>query len=243
MLQKHCLSTEERILILNTPFSLRERNFYIDLFRIPEVLSRLRQYREILSENNLDIPIWVYCLTQDIKSLKGSPRAAVLNLIVSLGLFDRYLAKQGWPRYLIGYHPLLALITGEITFEQSALDLTKGRADYEESLFLYKISSYVNSKTNTSYLTSLKKLRSCQSLEKIMNYLKNHHEAKISPTEQIVQFLGPNRQDLKQRIESFELYVQDFLEADEGLRWLWPIWKKTQIHASKQNFTGFERNC
>ena len=242
MIQKHFLATEERILILNTPSSLREDNFYINMFRIPEILSRLRQYREILSENSLDIPIWVYCITQDIKTLKGSPRPSVLNLIVNLGLFDRYLAKQGWPRYLVGCHPLIALITGEDTFEQTALDLTKGRAVRRDSLFLYKINSYINSKTNTSYLTSLKKLRSGGSLEKIMDYLKNRYESESPETDQIVQFLGPNKQELKQRIESFNLYIQDFLEADEGLRWLWPIWKKAEIQASKQHYTGFEKN-
>ena len=72
-------SLTKSVLILNRPHVITENNFYIDIFRIPEVLNRLRQYREILSENNMNIPIWVYCLTQDIKSLMGSPQPYVLN--------------------------------------------------------------------------------------------------------------------------------------------------------------------
>ena len=234
MIQNQFLREEQRVLILNTP-SLQENNFYVNMFRIPEVLNRLRQYREILSDNGLSIPVWVYCITQDVKTLKGSPRLSVLNLIVSLGLFDRYLTKQGWPYYLVGCNPLLPVITGEGTFEEAVLTLTKGHYKKCGELFLYKINSYVNSKTNTSYLTSLKKLRSASSFEKIMDYIGNRYEEDTAGAEQVVQFLGPNEQDLKQRIEeSLNIYVQDFLEGDEGLRWLWPIWKKMQIRGRKQ---------
>ena len=225
MTPKRFFSTKERVLILTPLFW--EDNFYINMFRIPEVLSRLRQYREILSENSLDIPLWVYGISREMKEVKGVPQPSILNLIVNLGLFDRYLAKQGWPRYLIGRRPLTGLIAGEDTFEQAVLNLTKERPHREASLCLYKINSYINSKTNTSYLTSLKKLGGGDSLEKIMDYLKNRYETESPHLERIVQFLGPNKQGLKRLIESFNLYVQDFLEADEGLRWLWPLWKKS----------------
>ena len=170
------LATEEKVLVLNTPSSLKENNFYINMFRIPEVLNRLRQYREILSENDLNIPVWVYCITQDVKTLTGSPRTSVLNLIVSLGLFDRYVAKQGWPHYLVGFNPLMSIITGEDTFEETALMLTASHSDSCGELFLYKVSSYINSKTNTSYLAGMKKIRGSCSLEKIMDYLSNRYE-------------------------------------------------------------------
>lgn len=238
-MKSHLLTEEERVLILNTPSSLKEDNFYISMFRIPEVLNRLRQYREILSENNLNIPVWVYCITQEVKSLTGSPKVSVLNLIVSLGLFDRYIAKQGWPHYLVGFNPLMSIITGEDTFEEAALMLTAGHSDSCGELFLYKVSSYINSKTETSYLTSLKKVRGACSLEKIMSYLGNRYEG--GEADQVVQFLGPNEQELKQRIESFNLYVQDFLEGDEGLRWLWPLWKKTQIRNWRHSHGDYGR--
>ena len=235
MIQNQFLKEEKRVLILNAP-SLQENDFFVSIFRIPEVLNRLRQYREILSENDLSIPVWVYCITQDAKTLKGSPQFSSLNLIVSLGLFDRYLTKQGWPDCLVGCNPLLSVITGEDTFEEAILALTKGHYNKYGELSVYKINSYVNSKTNTSYLTSLKKLRSASSFEKIMDYIGNRYEDDTTETEQVVQFLGPNEQELKQRIEeSLNIYVQDFLEGDEGLRWLWPIWKKMQIRDNRQS--------
>ena len=240
MMKTHFLANEERTLILNTPSLLKEDNFYINILRIPEVLSRLRQYREILSENDLDIPIWVYCITQNGKSLKEGPEISVLSLIVSLGLFDRYLAKQGWPQYFVGLNPLVSIIAGEDTFEEVVLALASGCYKSQSSLFLYKVNSYINSKTNTSYLTSLKKLHSSASLEKTMDYLGNRYEEDEIEKERIVQFLGPNEQKLKQRVEEFlDLYVHDFLEGDEGLRWLWPLWKKTQIRVSKYYYNNY----
>ena len=244
MVQSHFLSKEERTLILNTPSLLNEDNFYINMFRIPEVLNRLRQYREILSENNMDIPVWVYCITQNTESLKKGPQLSVLSLIVSLGLFDRYLAKQGWPQYFVGLNPMVSIIAGEDTFEEAVLNLTNGHCKGSDLLFLYKVNSYINSKTNTSYLTSLRKLHSSSSLEKIMDYLGNRYEEDEIEKDRVVQFLGPNEQGLKQRLEeSLNLYVQDFLEGDEGLRWLWPLWKKTQIRVRKYYYDDYEHGC
>ena len=215
------------VLVLNKPFLMTENDFYVSVFRIPETLSRLRQYRELLIQNNMNVPVWVYCLTQEIRTLMGSPQPAILNFLVSLGLFDRYVAKHGWPDYMAGFDPLVGLIAGETTFEEQALLLTK--RNYRESgeWLLYKVNSYYNSGSGSFCLTSLKQKQLSYKLRDILGFLKNEGEEKGE--ERVFQFLAPHEQGLEGDFGSCGIAPMHFLEKDRGLEWLWPIWQRAQI--------------
>ena len=223
------------VLILNRPHVITDNNFYIEIFRIPEVLNRLRQYREILNENDMNIPIWVYCLTQDIKSLVGSPQPFVLHFLVSLGLFDRYTSRNGWPSYIIGSDPLMSLIAGEISFEEQVLLLTNGYCQESGELQLYQASSYYNNKTGSFCLTSLKRRGRGPSLKEILINLQEKFKKNEDFTDWAFQLLSPHEDDFMDDLKSYGIFSKDFLEWDQGLKWLWPLWKRTQMkHLKKQ---------
>lgn len=217
------------VLILNPPNVITDDNFYVEVFRVPEVLNRLRQYREILNENDINIPIWVYCLTQDIKSLRGSPQPFILNFLINLGLFDRWTSKNGWARYIIGSDPLMSVIAGEISFEEQCLLLSNGYCQASGKLQLYQASSYYNNQTGSFCLTSLKKKCIKPSLKEIIFHLKKKIKQERDPSAYFFQLVSPHEEVFMEALKSYGLEPIDFLERDQALKWLWPIWKKTQM--------------
>ena len=203
------------VLILNRPHVITDNNFYVEIFRIPEVLNRLRQYREILHENDMNIPIWVYCLTQDIKSLMGSPQPYVLNFLISLGLFDRYTARKGWPQSLIGSDPLMSLIAGEISFEEQILLLTNGYCQENGILQLYRASSYYNNQTGSFCLTSLKRQQTSHSLKEILLGLQQKLKKNEDLTDWTFQLLSPHEEGFMNDLKSYGIFPREFLETDQ----------------------------
>lgn len=222
------------ILILNRPNVITDNNFYVEIFRVPEVLNRLRQYREILHENDMNIPIWVYCLTQDIKSLMGSPQPFVLNFLISLGLFDRYTAKNGWSQYIIGSDPLMSLIASEISFEEQILLLTNGYCQDGDRLQLYQACSYYNHQTGSFCLTSLKRKQTHNSLREILLGLQKKLKKEEDFSDLNFQLLAPHEEDFMNDLKSYGIFPREFLESDQSLKWLWPIWKRTQMQSLKR---------
>ena len=222
------------VLILNRPNVITDNNFYVEIFRIPEVLNRLRQYREILHENDMNIPIWVYCLTQDIKSLMGSPQPFVLNFLISLGLFDRYTAKNGWSQYIIGSDPLMSLIAGEISFEEQILLLTNGYCQDAGKLQLYQASSYYNKQTGSFCLTSLKRRQTHSSFREILISLQEKFEKNENFSDLTFQLLSPHDDEFMSDLKSYGVFPREFLESDRSLKWLWPIWKRTQMQTVRK---------
>ena len=233
MIKTNLLDLNKRVLILNRPAVLNRNDFYINLCKIPEVLSRLCQYRELLSDNEMNIPLWVYCMTQNLTDIKDIPQSTIFNFIVNLGLFDRYIAKRGWPDYIIGHRPLISSVTGEESFEGISMLLTHGYKWNEEDFSIYKVHSYYNTKTETSSLTSLKKVNVSPYFRKILDGLFQEE----SHNSLVFQLLSPNEQYLRYQLESLHLTVRDFLEDDAGLRWLWPLWKRAQLACVKENMS------
>jgi len=214
------------LLVLNKAQSLISNDFYIHLFKIPEVFSRLRNYRELLSQNQIHIPIWVYCLTQDIHTLRGTPQPEIVNFLISMGLYDRYISKIGWPDYVLGSGSLISVISQENNFENEALELTMNRKMPQE-FSLIKIRSYYQKATKDFRLTNIHRELQSYSLTKIVKYLEKKRKLPI-----VTRFLCPHKEDVLQHMESMGLCPRDFVEYDEDLKWLWPIWKKTQIDQS-----------
>ena len=183
------LGGDDSVLILNPPSFLNERDFYLKMLRVPETVSRLRQYRDILRARRLPLPLWLYGAngpfftekTGRKAGLQAVPEAgfdcppgdSALNLIVSLALFDRCIAKQGWPRYLVGaFGPLLSVVTGEETFEEAVLaGFSTKTSAVRPSFGIYKVYSYKSERTQISYLTRLKKLKTASCLEDILFFL------------------------------------------------------------------------
>ncbi len=217
--------SQQTVLVLNKPSLLTDSDFYASVFRIPETLSRLRQYRELLSQNNINIPVWVYCLTQNIRSLAGSPQPAVLDFLARLGLFDRYVARCGWPDYMIGSDPLIGLIAGETAFEEQALLLTRRRCAPSREWLLYKVNSYYNRDTGSFCLTSLKQKQLSCRLRDILRFLKDDG----AEEERVFQFLAPHDEGLEGDFHSLGISPMHFLESDRSLKWLWPLWRKAKM--------------
>ena len=217
------------VLILNRPQVPINSKLYMEMVRIPEVLSRLRQYREILNKNDMYVPVWLYCLIQDIRSLKGSPQFYILSFLINMGLFDRWIARSGWPHYFIGSDPLISTVTGEISFEEQVLLLNRG---YEQSLpqfQLYKAASYYNRQTASFCLTQLKRKKASYSLKDILVYFREKVQKEECIEEWVFQLLAPHELDIMEGLETCGVFPKDFLEKDQELKWLWPVWKKSQI--------------
>ena len=151
-------SYKQEILILNEFYTNKESKFYFQLFRISEVLSRLKQYRDVLNEKGITIPIWVYSLIQDLKISTKSYNPFALNFLISMGLFDRYISYKGWPDYIIGSDPLMSVIIGEVSFEEQVLFLNYGYSESSSKLKLYKTSSYYNSQLDSFCLNKITKI-------------------------------------------------------------------------------------
>ena len=218
------------ILVLNTPHIVSTDSFYFKIFRVPEILNRLKQYRQILSENDLNIPLWVYNLTQDLNIVTEGHKPYILNFLVNLGFFDRYVAKNGWPKYIIGTDPLMSVITDEISYEEQALLLTQGYCQPSEDFQLYQAKSYYNTKTSSFYLTSLRKEEISGSFTSLYDYLNEYEDLQ---KDWYLQLLSPHEDSFMDQLQSRGIFVRDFLSSDSSLRWLWPVWKKSQISKSK----------
>ena len=226
------LATKSSVLVLNRPNVITDNNFYIEIFRIPEVLNKLRQYREVLNDNDITIPIWVYCITQELNNLVGGPQSFMLDFLINLGLFDRYVAKKGWPKYILGSEPLMSVIACEISFEERALLLSNAYCQNSEELQLYQASSYYNHHTGSFCLTSLKRRYKSFLLKEILLHLQKKKNSE-DLTDWIVQLLSPHDEDLMDDLKSYGLSPQEFLEWDRDLKWLWPKWKKIQVQFLK----------
>lgn len=230
------------VLIINKPLDLAKNNFYRNLFKVPEVLNRLRQYREILYKNDIEVPLWIYCITQEIKTLLANLQPEIVCFLVNLGLFDRLISKQGWPNYLLGSSSVVSVISNEISFEDRCLLLAKEKSFSEtedvntntkDGLILLKADSYYDTKTEKFLLTNLKtKLRSLSFEDGIKMIEKYDIDCK-----RIYQFLSPHKGKTLDDLLSLDIRPMDFLEADQDLKWLWPSWKKTQMNAMHNSTT------
>ena len=223
---------KQETLILNRTRFSKSDSFYFELFRIPEVLNRLKQYKEILNENDIKIPFWVYNLTENFKIYtEGGNQVYLTHFLISLGLFDRYLSKNGWPKYIIGKDPLISVILGETSFEDQILILTKGYCQESQGLELYESSSYYNIRTGTFHLTGLKRKQLNSDVSSIITYIKKNID---STWDSSFQFLTPHTDQFMQDLESKGIFAKDFLGSDSSLKWLWPIWKRNQIKQLKK---------
>ena len=224
-------SIKKDILILNQPYIVTDDPFYFQLFRIPEILNRLKQYREVLNENDITIPLWVYNLTQDLKILTEGRQSFILDFLVNLGFFDRYISHSGWPQYIIGSDPLISVLVGEISFEEQALLLSHGYCQNSSKNQLYQVSSYYNTHTGSFYLNSLKKMPVGHTVKEFLEYLKTY--LKQDWGEWFFQMLSPHEEEFMNGLKSKGIFVKDFLESDSSLKWLWPSWKKIQLQSFK----------
>ncbi len=167
----------------------------------------------------------------------ASPQSFVLNFLISLGLFDRYIAKNGWPRYIVGSDPLISVIAGEISFEEQALLLSNGYCQDSEKFQLYQASSYYNNQTGSFCLTNLKKKQVSHTLKEILMNLQEKFKKNEVGTDIYFQLLSPHEESLIEKLNSLGVFPRDFLEGDQSLKWLWPIWKRAQIQNLKQRPT------
>ena len=217
------------ILVLNKAYIQKNNYFYFKLFRIPEILNRLTHYREILNEKGINVPLWVYSLIQDLKILTEWRQPFILNFLINLGLFERYISYNGWPQYIIGSDPLISVIEGKVSFEEQVLLLSHGYSQDSPKLQLYKVSSYYNKQTDSFCLNSLKKQSVGHSMEDFLEYFKFH--LKSDWRDWFFQLLSPHKEEFMDELESKGAVVRDFLEFDSSLKWLWPSWKKFQLKA------------
>ena len=221
----------KRGLILQSSKSLAKNDFYINLFKIPEVLHRLQEYRKFLTKNEFNIPIWMYCLTQDVKGFKGVPQNTLLNFIVNMGLFDRYIKKQNWPDYIMGSEPLISLILGIQTFEKQALLLTHAH-EWSGMISLHQVTS--NFKKNKQQPDiHFKTLKRSAKLLDLIHFLIKKETQNLE-----LQFLNPDDKNFKLQIENSSCRVKNFLEEDEDLKWLWPSWQRFQLEKTKKPRTS-----
>ena len=215
----------QKTLILNKTCVSKNDSFYFELFRIPEILNRLKQYKEILNENDIKIPFWVYNLTEDIQlHSEGGGERHLTHFLTGLGFFDRYISKYGWPKYIIGKDPLISVVLKESSFEEQALLLTKGFYQESQGFHLYETSSYCNVRTGCFHLTGLKRKKIKSDIKSIFSYVKEKQDDEDS-----FQFLTPHEEHFMEALQTNGVFPKDFLEVDTSLKWLWPLWKKNQI--------------
>ena len=223
---------KQDILILNNTYFSKSDSFYFELFRIPEVLNRLKQYKEILNENDMNIPFWVYNLTENFKIYtEGGNQRYLVHFLISLGFFDRYISKNGWPKYIIGRDPLISVVLGETSFEEQVLLLTKGYCQESQGLQLYETSSYYNTSTGSFHLTQLKRKEALPDIKSILCYIKREID---SGWDSSFQLLSPHAEGFMEDLKNQGIFPKDFLEFDSSLKWLWPLWKKNQIKNLKK---------
>ena len=224
--------SRQEALILNSTYFDRSDSFYFELFRIPEVLNRLKQYKEILNENDFSIPFWVYNLTENFKiHTEGGKQRLLTHFLTSLGLFDRYIVKKGWPKYIIGKDPLISVILGETSFEEQALLLTQSDCKESQGFQFYEISSYYNARTDLFHLTQLKRRAVDSDMDSILTCMKSQDFS----LENSFQLLTPHTELFMDELKSKGVFAKDFLELDSSLKWLWPIWKRNQIKHLKEH--------
>ena len=224
------------ILILNQPYIAKEDQFYFQLFRIPEVMNRLKQYRKVLNENDITVPLWVYSLTEELKVLtEDTQQPFILNFLINLGFFDRYISHKGWPQYIVGSDPLISVLVGEVSFEEEVLLMSHGYCHESSKVQIYKVSSYYKRQTGSFYLNNLKKLKAGYTLEDCLKFFKA--SLKKDWGSWFFQLLAPHEESFMLELRTKDIFARDFLEADSSLKWLWPSWKKAQLKHLKSKLS------
>ena len=229
---------KKSVLVINKHYACKDYQFYFKLFRVPEILNHLKQYREILHESGISVPIWVYSLMQNLKVLTEDHQTAVLNFLINLGLFDRYIFYKGWPEYIIGSDPFISVIAGKVSFKEQALLFSHGYSQDSPKLQLYKVSSYYNEQVDEFCLNSLKKEKTSYNLEELLDYLKFYLQQDWENWS--FQLISPHNEQTMQELKSKSAVVKDFLEFDSSLKWLWPTWKKVQLESLRNSFLKAE---
>ena len=161
-----------------------------------------------------------------LNHLKGTPRISVLNFLVNIGMLERYLERQEWPDYVISQDFLISSLSKESTFEKWALYFTYNNYTISNKLTLYK-SHFSFPKMTFSHLELLHKSSSLEDLIATLNPLSSPY---------LFQLIAPGDEKIIKLLCDFQ--SGHFLERDEELKWLWPVWKRNEIsyHRKKNSF-------
>lgn len=222
------------VLILNKPHAITNEYFYTSIFRIPEVLRRLLQYREILKSHNLDIPLWAYGLIQDSSELMRSFQYVFVNFVISIGLLDRYIQNQSWPQYIIGSADLIDVVFGKTSFENQISTYLNNKTLKTNQWTLQQITTGHNDKSRNRLITA-NTIGKYAGLKDSLEYFKNNKNKNNTSYFKYFTFklLNPHNEETNDQLEAYDLFSQEFLEWDQDLKWLWPVWKKAQIKSLK----------
>ena len=226
---------KKTVLIFNELARL-DKNFYIELFSIPELSKTLYKYKKVLERNHISIPLWLYSFTHGFRSFAEDIPHTTLSFLVSYGLFKRWIKKtKSWPSFLLVSEPMLSLIKGKVSFEEQSLLLNSGYCKDERKYQLYQASSYLDEKSEGYKLLSLKKVKAgSTNLTQLVRFL-----TKKEKDLDLYQFVSPQEEeDLEANVS--DLYLEDFLTRDSELSWLWPKWKRAKLEALRQEMSFVE---
>lgn len=202
------------------------------LLRIPEVLTRVKKAQKVIDQTDCcQVDLINHLLSEDIDYHQQPELKELLASVVHLGLYDRFLAKGGTPRFFVApsysASPVYPCI-GKTTFQGMIVEscyvrkklmeqasgaiMVNGQPDKYE-----KYVSYSYEEKSDELLVD-QVLKPSESLTHILSTLVEKHG--------VTQFIniGP-KEPLIRSIQTMEMsqdiHVLDSIEMDPMLSWFW----------------------
>jgi hypothetical protein len=217
--------------VFNSANFLGFQDIRANVIRIPQVISRIREAQLIwdrLSHESLDL--LSFLISDDVVFLSHIKRKQLLTAIVQVGLWDRYLASNARPEYVVGVvngdSPLKVALNQQTFFDMVAespalnsmalipsLKLMSTDLPVLAGVQLEEHGMFVR-QSNDTYERVASELRDVEKM--ILSLVQTKDLSKVT-------VVGPGHYNWSQRVDlTSPLETCESIESDPMLAWFWP---------------------
>ena len=194
---------------------LKSNDMFLHCSRIPDVMNRTIRAREILKRYRIKPPAWMFGLAEKGEVFSSPVHLRLMSFLISVGLYDRLIRKNGAPDFLIGSSQALLVSARIKTFEKSVIKLFCGWQLRQDGLRVYQ------KKPNGALRFSL--LHFSESIEEgaLQKMAKKHKVGRCI-------LISPSSYSAQQK-NTVALKVESLIEKDSQLSWFWPVLRQKQL--------------
>ena len=211
----------------------------VDVFRhcirVPEVMERVIEARQILNIHRWPVPIWMMALMDKGEDVNIPSHLYFMSFLLSMGFYDRLCRLFGVPRFLMGFAPAVCVCAEVKNFEKTVMEMAAGypfsKRETEKQIFkIYRKSS---KKSKRFSLVSFSK--DIKYPTNMSEKQKQHFQCCPVLPSMMFHSNGTNKNEIPFPFEQWT-------EKDIQLSWLWSILKHCQHNAqmeAKSKFISF----
>lgn len=198
------------------PPMLHSSNVFRYYARIPDLMLCMNRARQILKSRGLPIPVWLWSLMEQREPFNSVIQTRLMSFLVSVGLYERLIRiTAAQPDFLVGVSPALCVCARSKTFEKILLNIVSGE-DYDQKIVkVYKRKSPTSPYFSLQYFSKMEN----ETFEKWSKKQYFNHYTSVLPV---------SKRE-KNRIMKQTIALEEVIERDSLLSWLWPILKRQKM--------------